>query len=294
MDGINRVILLGSLGAAPELRYTQSGTPVLNMRLATNGRYQNKDKEWVEATEWHSCVCFGARAEALAKILDKGSSMAIEGSLRTSSYEKDGVKRYKTEIVASHIALVGKGRGGEGGEEPRGNNNGEDDGGSAPQRGSGQRTQQAPRQQPNVGGGGNDDFEVTIGRDKGKMLSQVDDPSWLRGVLTKDLADPSKSKFHAKCRTQIAAIDAELARRGGGGASKPARSSGGSGYAARGGRQASRAEPEEDFGGGGGDGGNGDSFDTGGYDTDSDIPFGSRCFAHDPLVAGIVPRWFRV
>lgn len=292
MDGINRVFLLGSLGAAPELRYTQGGTPVLNMRLATNGRYQNKDKEWVEATEWHSVVTFGARAEALSKILDKGSSLGIEGSLRTSSYEKDGVKRFKTEVIASHISLVGgKGRGGEGGEEPRGNNNGGDDGGYAPQRGGGgQRAQQALRQ-PNVGGGGNDDFEVKVGRDKGKMMSQVDDLSWLRGVLARDLDDPSKSKFHAKCNAQIAAIDAEVARRGGGGSSKPARASGGGGYAPRGGgRQAPPAEPEAPQGGG-------DDFDfDGGYGGggDDDIPFGSQCFAHDPLVTGIVPRWFRV
>lgn len=279
MDGINRVVLLGSLGAAPELRYTQGGTPVLNMRLATNGRYQNKDKEWVEATEWHSVVTFGARAEALSKILDKGSSLGIEGSLRTSSYEKDGVKRFKTEVIASHISLVGgKGRGGEGGEEPRGNNNGGDDGGSAPQRGGGgQRAQQAPRQ-PSGGSAGGDDFEVKFGRDKGKMMSEVGDLSWLRGTLESDLADASKSKFHGKCRTQLAAIDAELARRGsgGGGASRPARGSGGGGYAPRGGgRQAAQVDPEQSGAPGespDGMGNFGDDFnDFGG--SDDDIPF---------------------
>lgn len=296
MNGVNRVTLLGSLGAKPELRHTQGGTAVLNMRLATNERYQNKDKEWVDRAEWHSIVCFGRRAEGLATVLDKGSSMLVEGSLRTSSYEKDGEKRWKTEIVLTNACLVG-GKRDDDGEEPRGNNNGEDDGGSAPpaRGGGGQRAQQAPRQ-PSGGSAGGDDFEVKYGRDKGKMMSEVGDLSWLRGTLVDDLADASKSRFHGKAQTQLAAIDAELARRGsgggGGGAARPARGSGGGGYAPRGGgRQAPPAEPEAPQGGGG------DDFDfDGGYGggSDDEIPFMSQCFAHDPLVTGIVPRWFRL
>lgn len=285
MEGMNQVFLLGSLGAAPELRYTQGGTPVLNMRLATNGRYQNKDKEWVEATEWHSCVCFGARAEGLAKILDKGSSMLIEGSLRTSSYEKDGVKRYKTEIVCKAVRLVGgKRSGGDGGEEPRGNNDGGDDGGAAPSRGGGQR-QQAPRQSGGGGGGGvaypgvksAGDYEIRFGDDKGKRISQVEDLSGLRAFLVKGIEDPARATYAERNKAQVNAIDEEIARRSGGGASKPARAPSGGGYATRGGgrgRAAAQVDPEQSGApGGGGDDFGSDEFDTGGYGDDGDIPF---------------------
>ena len=115
MDGLNRVMLLGNLGADPELRFTQSGQAVLNMRLATTETYLNKDKERVERTDWHNVVVWGKRGEALAKFLTKGSSVFIEGSLRTSSYDdKEGNKRYKTEINANNIILTGRGKGGGG------------------------------------------------------------------------------------------------------------------------------------------------------------------------------------
>lgn len=115
-DGMNRVILLGNLGADPELRYTQTGTPVLSLRLATNESYQDRNKETQERTEWHSVVVWGARAESLSKTLSKGTRLLIEGALRTSSYEKDGVKRYKTEIHAKEISVTAGRRGaGEGG-----------------------------------------------------------------------------------------------------------------------------------------------------------------------------------
>lgn len=108
--GYNRVQLLGNLGADPELRFTQAGGAVLSLRLATTERVKVRD-EWQDKTEWHSVTVFGARAEALAKILGKGATVFVEGSLRTSSYEaKDGSKRYKTEVVAREVVLTG-GRG---------------------------------------------------------------------------------------------------------------------------------------------------------------------------------------
>jgi single-strand DNA-binding protein len=110
-EGLNRVMLLGNLGADPELRFTQSGQAVLNMRLATTETYLDRDKVRKERTDWHNVVVWGKRAEALGKILNKGSSIFVEGSLRTSSYEdRDGNKRYKTEVVANNILLTG-GRG---------------------------------------------------------------------------------------------------------------------------------------------------------------------------------------
>ena len=107
-DGMNRAILLGNLGAAPELRYTAAGVAVLNLRLATNESYVDKNKEPQERTEWHTVVIWGNRAEGLARVLTKGSSVLIEGSLRTSSYEKDGLKRYRTEVHAREIVFAGK------------------------------------------------------------------------------------------------------------------------------------------------------------------------------------------
>ncbi|HLM74295.1 MAG TPA: single-stranded DNA-binding protein, partial [Polyangiaceae bacterium] len=113
-EGLNRVMLLGNLGADPELRFTQGGQAVLNLRIATTETYLDKDKVRKERTDWHNVVVWGKRGEALAKILGKGSSIFVEGSLRTSSYDdRDGNKRYKTEVVAQNVLLTGgRGRGG--------------------------------------------------------------------------------------------------------------------------------------------------------------------------------------
>lgn len=107
-DGLNRVMLLGNLGQDPDLRMSQSGTAVLKLRLACQERYQDSNRTWQERTEWVSCVVFGKRAEALGKFLAKGSKIYLEGSLRTSSYEdRDGNKRYRTEVIANNIILCG-------------------------------------------------------------------------------------------------------------------------------------------------------------------------------------------
>lgn len=109
-DGMNRVFLFGNLGADPELRTTQSGTAVLKLRMATTERYLDANKTWQDRTEWHSVVVWGKRGEALHRFLTKGSKIAIEGGLRTSSYEdKEGTKRYKTEIHATNVCLAGGG-----------------------------------------------------------------------------------------------------------------------------------------------------------------------------------------
>lgn len=107
MEGLNRVTLLGNLGADPELRMTGGGQAVLKLRLATTESYLDKDRKRQERTEWHSCVVWGKRAEGLAKVLGKGDRVYLEGGLRTSSYDKDGEKRYKTEIVVSEVILCG-------------------------------------------------------------------------------------------------------------------------------------------------------------------------------------------
>jgi single-strand DNA-binding protein len=107
-DGMNKVLLLGNLGANPELRFTASGTAVLNFRLATSESFVDRNKEPQSRTDWHNVVVWGARAQALAKLLFKGTQVLVEGGLRTSSFEKDGVKRYKTEVHARDIHLVGR------------------------------------------------------------------------------------------------------------------------------------------------------------------------------------------
>jgi single-strand DNA-binding protein len=109
-NGLNRVMLLGNLGQDPELRMTNGGQAVLKIRLATTETYLDKNRVRQERTEWHTVVVWGKRAEALSKFLAKGARVFIEGGLRTSSYEKDGEKRYKTDIVASNIILAGGGR----------------------------------------------------------------------------------------------------------------------------------------------------------------------------------------
>jgi single-strand DNA-binding protein len=105
-------MLLGNLGADPELRMTNGGQAVLKLRLATSETYLDRNKVRQERTEWHSVVVWGKRAEALAKFLTKGSRIFVEGGLRTSSYDdKDGNKRYMTEIIAQQVRFLGGGGG---------------------------------------------------------------------------------------------------------------------------------------------------------------------------------------
>lgn len=110
-DGLNKVMLLGNIGADPELRTTSGGQAVLKLRLATSESYLDASKNRQERTEWHSVVIWGKRGEALSKILSKGSRVFIEGGLRTTSYDdKEGHKRYRTEVVANNVILAGGGQ----------------------------------------------------------------------------------------------------------------------------------------------------------------------------------------
>lgn len=110
-EGLNRCMLLGNLGADPELRMTPGGQAVLKLRLATTETYLDKQNVRKERTEWHRITLWGKRGEALGKFLKKGDRLFVEGRIETSSYEKNGEKRYSTEVVATNIILNGKSAG---------------------------------------------------------------------------------------------------------------------------------------------------------------------------------------
>ncbi|MFO0593384.1 MAG: single-stranded DNA-binding protein [Polyangiaceae bacterium] len=107
-DGYNRVVLFGNLGAAPELRRLASGQQFLRMRLATNHTFLNREGVREDRVEWHSVSLWGPRAEGLSRILHKGSFLLVEGHIRSYSYEKDGQKRWATEVLAQNVVLGGR------------------------------------------------------------------------------------------------------------------------------------------------------------------------------------------
>ena len=108
---LNKVQIIGHLGADPELRYTANGVAVATFSVATNESYKNDNDEWQERTEWHNIVAWRRLAEVAGEYLSKGRQVYIEGRLQTRSWEgQDGVKRYTTEIVARDLILLG-GRG---------------------------------------------------------------------------------------------------------------------------------------------------------------------------------------
>ncbi len=109
---VNKVILVGNLGKDPEVKYTPSGVPVAKFSIATNERFKDKAGEWQDRTEWHNIVAWQRLAEIIGEYVKKGSKVYIEGKLQTSSWEdkQSGEKKYRTEIVAQELVLLG-GRG---------------------------------------------------------------------------------------------------------------------------------------------------------------------------------------
>jgi single-strand DNA-binding protein len=156
--GVNKVILVGNLGADPETRAMPSGSTVANIRIATSESWKDKQTgEQQERTEWHRVALFGRLGEIAAEYLKKGSQVYIEGSIRTRKWQdKEGKERFSTEIVANEMQMLG-GRGGAGA------------GGGGESRGGGSRDYASPpRDQgdygeaPSGGGGGKDDFDDDI------------------------------------------------------------------------------------------------------------------------------------
>lgn len=106
---VNRATLIGNLGSDPEIRHTTSGKAVASFSLATSERFKDKTTgENKSLTEWHNIVLWGSLAEIAGKYLKKGSKVYIEGKIKTRSWEKDGTKRYITEIVADNMTMLGE------------------------------------------------------------------------------------------------------------------------------------------------------------------------------------------
>ncbi|ABG60918.1 single-stranded DNA-binding protein [Cytophaga hutchinsonii] len=122
MAGINKVILVGNLGKDPEVRAIGTDRKVANFSLATTESYKNKSGERVDQTEWHNVVFYGPVADVIERYLRKGSQIYVEGKIRTRSYDdKDGVKKYITEIIGDTMTMLGAKSGGS--DSPNGNGN---------------------------------------------------------------------------------------------------------------------------------------------------------------------------
>jgi len=155
MGSVNKVILVGNLGADPELKYTPSNRPLCNLSIATNEVFKDKAGARQERTEWHRVTVWGEQAESCSKYLAKGRSVYIEGRLQTRSWDDktDGKKRYSTEIVADRVVFLGGGGEGGGGAR-RGGGGGrwnEESGGGGGGGGGGGPPE--PSEPPGGGGG---------------------------------------------------------------------------------------------------------------------------------------------
>jgi single-strand DNA-binding protein len=155
MGSVNRVFLIGRLGADPELKFTANSRAVCNFSLATSETWKDKQSnEKQERTEWHKIVCWGDQAEHCKKYLAKGREACVEGKLQTRSYEdKEGKKRYVTEIVAERVTFLGSSNG------ERSQGGGDSDGGSGG-RSSGKQGWGSPDPDPSNNGGSNEDGDI--------------------------------------------------------------------------------------------------------------------------------------
>lgn len=105
---LNRVFLIGHLGADPEIRYTQAQLAICSLRIATNERRQGDDGQWVDHTEWHRVTAFGKTGETCGQYLKKGRQVFVEGKIQTRKYQdQEGKDRYSTEIIASGVRFIG-------------------------------------------------------------------------------------------------------------------------------------------------------------------------------------------
>lgn len=162
MASVNKAIVMGNLGADPELRYTQGGAAVCNLRVATNERWRDKDGAQQERTEWHAIVVFGKQAENCEKYLKKGRSVFVEGRIQTRDWEdKDGNKRYTTEIVAQTVQFLSGG----GDYDDGGGYSGGGGGGGSYSGGGGGGRSSGGGGGRSSGGGGNNNYDQSFDDD---------------------------------------------------------------------------------------------------------------------------------
>jgi single-strand DNA-binding protein len=163
--GINKVMLIGNLGRDPETRYAQNGSAVTRFSIATSESWKDRTSgEQQERTEWHNVVCFARLAEIAGEYLRKGSKVYIEGSLRTSSWEANGEKKYRTEINARDLQMLDSrgsmGDGGFGGQSaPNEGFASPPSGFDSPQQNTGARANAGAQGTPSLS---DDDFEDDI------------------------------------------------------------------------------------------------------------------------------------
>lgn len=142
-NGVNKAILIGNLGADPEVKHLDSGAVVARLRIATGESYRDRDGNRQERTEWHNVVLWRRLAEVAEQYLKKGDQLYVEGRLQTRSYEKDGVTKYFTEIIGNSMTMLGK------------KSSSDDQSGAYPSSGEGDTSQQdSPAEEPS----GDDDL----------------------------------------------------------------------------------------------------------------------------------------
>jgi single-strand DNA-binding protein len=146
-EGLNQVTLVGNLGDEPELKFTQNNRAFLKFRFATSESYADANGERKESTQWHNVVLFGNRAEPLSKMLHKGHKACVVGRIEYREFEKDGVKKYLTDIVALNIILLERRQDGQGAQQ--GQQNRPPQGG--PPQGGPPQNRTAPQQQHSSG-----------------------------------------------------------------------------------------------------------------------------------------------
>jgi single-strand DNA-binding protein len=111
MAAVNKVILVGNLGADPEMRYTPSGMAVCKFRIATTEKFTDRQGNRQERTDWHRITAWGKLAEICGQYLSKGKQVYVEGRIKNDTWEKDGAKHYSYEIVAQNMVMLGQGQG---------------------------------------------------------------------------------------------------------------------------------------------------------------------------------------
>jgi len=148
---LNKVMLIGNVGRDPEMRYIQSGEPVTTFSIATNRRVQ-RDGQWTDETEWHNIVAWRKLAEQCNEYLSKGRKVYIEGRLQTRSWESEGQKKYRTEIVADTMLMLD--------QRPRDGTEGSGENGSYAERPA--RADRAERGMAAVGAGGADENTIDL------------------------------------------------------------------------------------------------------------------------------------